>query len=83
MKTIGFNTKLCKVAHPFTKGAVERLVRFVKENFMTGRVFGNITDLNYEALRWCNAQNGKYHKEHKGQNTFVSCHGRAIYCRHD
>lgn len=62
MKTIGFNTKLCKVAHPFTKGAVERLVRFVKENFMTGRVFGNITDLNYEALRWCNAQNGKYHK---------------------
>lgn len=62
MKTIGFNTKLCKVAHPFTKGAVERLVRFVKENFMAGRVFGNITDLNYEALRWCNAQNGKYHK---------------------
>ena len=62
MKTIGFKTKLCKVAHPFTKGAVERLVRFVKENFMAGRVFGNITDLNYEALRWCNTQNGTYHK---------------------
>lgn len=37
MKTIGFNTKLCKVAHPFTKGAVERLVRFVKENFIVER----------------------------------------------
>ncbi len=62
MKTIGFETKLCKVAHPFTKGKVERLIRFVKGNFLVGRVFGNITDLNYEALRWCNDQNRRYHK---------------------
>ena len=34
MKTIGFATKLCKVTHPFTKGKVERLIRFVKENFL-------------------------------------------------
>ena len=62
MNVIGFKTKLCKVAHPFTKGAVERLVRFVKENFMAGRVFSNVTDLNYEALKWCNDQNGRYHR---------------------
>lgn len=62
MNVIGFKTKLCKVAHPFTKGKVERLVRFVKENFMAGRVFGNVTDLNYEALKWCNDQNGRYHR---------------------
>ena len=62
MKTIGFETKLCKVAHPFTKGKVERLIRFVKENFLAGRVFGNVTDLNFEALRWCNDQNRRYHK---------------------
>ena len=62
MNVIGFKTKLCKVAHPFTKGKVERLVRFVKENFMAGRVFSNVTDLNYEALKWCNSQNGKYHR---------------------
>ena len=62
MNVIGFRTKLYKVAHPFTKGKVERLVRFVKENFMAGRVFSNITDLNYEALKWCNDQNGKYHR---------------------
>ena len=37
MKVIGFRTKLCKVRHPFTKGKVERLVRFVKENFIVGR----------------------------------------------
>ena len=34
MNTIGFETKLCRPRHPFTKGSVERLVRFVKENFL-------------------------------------------------
>lgn len=62
MNTIGFETKLCKPRHPFTKGSVERLVRFVKENFLAGRVFGTITDLNYEAWRWCDKQNNRYHK---------------------
>ena len=62
MKTIGFSTRLCKPRHPFTKGAVERLIRFVKENFMTGRTFGNITELNLEAIRWCDRQDGIYHR---------------------
>ena len=62
MKTIGFETKLCKPRHPFTKGKVERLVRFVKENFLADRVFYNITDLNWHALEWCNSQNGTYHR---------------------
>lgn len=62
MRTIGFGTKLCKPRHPFTKGAVERLVRFVKENFLAGRVFYHVTDLNWQALEWCNSQNGIYHR---------------------
>lgn len=62
MGNLCFETKLCKPRHPFTKGAVERLVRFVKDNFLPGRVFNEITDLNYEALRWCNAQNSIYHR---------------------
>lgn len=62
MGNIGFETKLCKPRHPFTKGAVERLVRFVKENFLIGRTFSEITDLNYEAINWCDKQNGIYHK---------------------
>ena len=61
MKAVGFATKLCKPRHPFTKGAVERLVKFVKDNFMAGRVFGSITDLNYEAIRWCDRQDSRYH----------------------
>ena len=66
MKTVGFQTKLCKPRHPFTKGKVERLVRFVKENFLVGRIFWNITDLNRAALNWCNQQNSTYHKATAG-----------------
>ena len=62
MKVVGFKTKLCKPRHPFTKGKVERLVRHVKDNFLTGRVFWNVTDLNRSALEWCNTQNSTYHK---------------------
>lgn len=62
MNNLCFETKLCKPRHPFTKGAVERLVRFVKENFLVGRVFSELTDLNYEALNWCNRQNALYHR---------------------
>ena len=40
---------------------MERLVRFVKNNFLAGRTFGSITDLNYEAWRWCDRQNSLYH----------------------
>lgn len=62
MGNLCFETKLCKSRHPFTKGAVERLVRFVKENFLPGRIFTELTDLNYEAIRWCDTQNGVYHR---------------------
>lgn len=61
MTTIGFQTKLCKFRHPFTKGKVERLIRFVKENFLAGRSFWTVTDLNREALEWCREQNQTYH----------------------
>lgn len=62
MRTVGFQTKLCKPRHPFTKGKVERLVRFVKENFLVGRTFFNVTDLNRQALEWCDRQNTAFHK---------------------
>lgn len=45
-KTIGFGTKLAKVEHPWSKGSVERLVRYVKDNFIPGRRFYNISDMN-------------------------------------
>ncbi len=62
MGNICFETKLCKPRHPFTKGAVERLIRFVKDNFLAGMVYTELTDLNYDALRWCSIQNSVYHR---------------------
>ncbi|HCG58924.1 MAG TPA: IS21 family transposase [Lachnospiraceae bacterium] len=63
MNTVGFQTKLCKPRHPFTKGKVERLIRFVKDNFLAGRTFLNLTDLNRQALEWCEKHNGRYHQQ--------------------
>lgn len=62
MRTVGFQTKLCKPRHPFTKGKAERLVRFVKDNFLAGRAFWNVTDLNLAALDWCDEQNTCLHR---------------------
>lgn len=63
MNEVGFQTKLCKPRHPFTKGKVERLIRYVKDNFLPGRAFWNITDLNDQALEWCSKHNSRYHRE--------------------
>lgn len=62
MSCVGFKTRLCKPRHPFTKGKVERLVRFVKENFLAGRSFRDITELNEQALAWCADQSSRYRR---------------------
>ena len=62
MRKVGFSTRLCKPRHPFTKGKVERLVRFVKDNFMPGRTFWNYTDLNEAVSVWCRDLNSCYQK---------------------
>ena len=76
MRTVGFQTKLCKPRHPFTKGKVERLIRYVKENFLAGRSFWNVTHMNREAMDWCTRENAAYHKSVYGipQDThFTAC----------
>ena len=39
MQTVGFQTKHCRPRHSFNKGKVERLVRFVKGNYLSDRFF--------------------------------------------
>lgn len=58
-KAVGFATKLCKVAHPFTKGKVERLVLYMKGNFIQGKTFLNVNDLNRQAYDWCCEKNAE------------------------
>ena len=58
---MGFLPKTCQVRRPQTKGKVERLVRYLKENFLPGRRFANLFDLNSQVLQWCQHVDSKKH----------------------
>ncbi len=58
---IGFVPRVCKVRKPQTKGKVERLVRYIKDNFFPGRQFENLEDLNRQAIQWCKQTDSKLH----------------------
>ena len=76
MKTVGFEIRLYKPRHPFTKGKVERLIRFVKESFPVYRVFISVTNLNWQVLECSNCQDGIYHNTIGG----VPQHLHLILC---
>lgn len=50
----GFVPKTCRPYRPRTKGKVERSVDYLKDNFLTGRSFEGMDDLNAQALHWLN-----------------------------
>lgn len=58
---MGFIPKVCKPRRPQTKGKVERLVDYVKDNFLPGRQFYDIHDLNRQAIAWCRHVDSKIH----------------------
>lgn len=51
MGVVGFRTRLCRPRHPYTKDKVERLVRFVKGNFLAGRSFTDLRPRGDDARR--------------------------------
>lgn len=50
----GFVPKTHQPYRPRTKGKVERSAEYIKDNFLTGRSFDGIKDLNAQALHWMN-----------------------------
>lgn len=50
----GFIPKLCRPYRARTKGKVERLVRYVRENFFCGIDYLDLNDLNHQAMTWLN-----------------------------
>lgn len=61
MAEYGFNTILCRIQAPETKGKVERLVHFIKNNFFPGRTFVTMADLNVQSISWCDFVNNEEH----------------------
>jgi transposase len=47
-----FDPSPCNVKAPHEKGRVERDVQYVKRNFLAGRSFLSLTDINAQALSW-------------------------------
>jgi transposase len=48
----GFVPKTHRIRRPRTKGKVERMVHYVKDNFLNGRNFADFADLNAQARHW-------------------------------
>jgi transposase len=56
-----FVPKVCRPRRPQTKGKVERLVHYVRDNFLPGRAFIDFGDLQVQAVAWCDEVNRKIH----------------------
>lgn len=48
----GFEVKRHRPYRPRTKGKVERMVHYVRDNFLAGRSFDGLADLNAQARHW-------------------------------
>lgn len=48
----GFAPKTHRPFRPRTKGKVERTVHYLKQNFLAGRSFGDLSELNAQARHW-------------------------------
>lgn len=58
----GFQAVFCRKADPQSKGKVENVVKYIKQNFIRGREYVNAETLNQQALAWLNrTANAKVH----------------------
>ncbi len=57
----GFAIKTHRVRRPRTKGKVERNIYFVEDNFLAGRSFVDLDDLNAQRLAWLAEANARIH----------------------
>ena len=61
-KSQSFKPVFCRKVDPQSKGKVENVVKYVKQNFLRGREFVNIDLLNRQALAWlARTGNAKVH----------------------
>lgn len=58
----GFKLHFCRKSDPQSKGKIENLIKYIKYNFLRGRVFVNIDTLNGQVMEWLSrTANAKVH----------------------
>lgn len=63
---VGFSVFLCRGSDPESKGKIEAVVKYVKGNFLSCRVFHGIARLNSDGLAWLDRTgNGMIHETTK------------------
>lgn len=58
---VGFRPRACRPRRAQTKGRVERVIRYVRQNFWPGRRFVSLADLNEQVRAWCAKVNRRVH----------------------
>lgn len=59
---VGFTPVFCRKSDPQSKGKIENVVKYVKNNFLKGRSYTDLRTLNAEALAWLERTgNGSLH----------------------
>ncbi len=79
----GFSLYLCHGRDPQTKGKIEKVIQYVKGNFMSCRTFNGIAELNSAGLAWLDRTgNGKKHETTTGAPARpADCVKKVIYSR--
>jgi transposase len=63
LKKRKFSVYMCRKADPESKGRIEKVVDFVKDNFASHRIFRGIDRWNEDCLKWLKRRgNGKVHQ---------------------
>ena len=57
----GFVPRVCHPYRPETKGKIESTIRYIKSSFWPGIRFDSLSDLNRQALEWCDEANRRVH----------------------
>src|SRR4030042_3570639 len=58
----GFKLYFCRKSDPQSKGKIENVIKYIKYNFLRGRVFINIDTLNGQGMEWLSrTANAKVH----------------------
>lgn len=50
----GIIPKTHRIRRPRTKGKIERMIDYIKDNFLNGRSFADLDDLNLQGVNWLN-----------------------------